>query len=887
MSTFLHQYRKLSYDEDSSILSEIISRVSSLESSENQLEPIDREKIAFIKTIEEGLIFREYPCYQTHYSRRDQELYSLALEPDKLYTKYMFKFDHRSSTMEDASLFQNDILMENFPKLSVFHPTIPNYSCRFDGNDDYFQIAHGSDLIVKTWTISFWFKPETNDGAEQQFIFQKGINSNGTFDPTYVYISLNETSQDITVQYKSSTNTITLFPALPVSEYDKWHHILVTYGNDGSGLGRYILRVYLDGVLEETSSFSTSLGELQTTDDIFLSYPKQTPTFKGFIDELFIFNRQLDDYEIQQMYEMDSSLNIQIEGCILWHGFNGGNRDLLTDIESFNTNLPFIKDMCGFHTGEFKEGAFFDTDYPTQFGASFKWRDFMYDTLPGHKLNGTIGYRIPEKNNDLKLTNKAAGGISIWIMFMIKTFNQMNGRYQTLFTKIDDENGNYSYRAYIGQDQKFYFFAKWNGVEKGVRTKKKFPSNQLLNVVFAIDGVQLSNPAQIDYSQALKISVNGFYMQVEPPTVTGGLPSSGNKTTDFDFLLVRTWESFRGYLQDDAMIFYSNFYGKALSSDEVLHLATNFRTISDIPLGHVAELDIMLLQDDSDPKFTRGDDVFIIPQKFDKANATYNTDANPTARAVDVFDWDNSNSPEGANKEVVVTTWNPLGAPPTNQFSVFFDNDDEQHIDTDVIEPIRDKFSISVWIKFLGLKFGADFGCIVSQLDKMKGGNRLMVNATTIRWHGQFLNDNNRWNDERVTVPNIQGAWHHIVVTHDGDKKDEFKIYLDAQLVYEAEIDGHVQQGEGKRREDESHIGKGESGQDDEDAFFFYGYIDKLLVKKIAMDQTEINRLYAKLTPDPKNMLCYYEFEKTAKDLSDNDIDGKLRHGAEYSTDIP
>lgn len=870
MSTFLHQYRKLSYDSDASIFSEIISRTASLESSENQLEPVNREKIAFIKTIEEGLIFREYPCYQTHYLRRDNELYDLALEPDKTYTKFMFKFDYRSSTMEDASLFQNDIQMEGFPKISVFHPEIISYSVKLDGIGDYVDIPHSTQLNFENgYTVSFWLYPAQFTAASQQIFKRLGSPATVTlsFDDDYD-LNLSQTND-------SSTTVNTNTDWIKNNGVDKWYHIVIHYDKS-------TLKLYIDNI--ERASIAAS-GDITSTGNINLG--ASSLGLAGFIDELLIYKRPLDLYEIEALYNMDLELNIQIEGCVLWHGFNGGNQDLNTELQSINTNLPFIKDNCGFHTAEMLNGAFFDSNVPPKLVGSYKWRDFMYDVLSGHKLSGNISYRITEKNNDLRLTNKATSALSIWLVFVLKSFDQMNGRYQTLFSKVDDPNGNYSYRAFVGLDQKLYFFAKWNGVEKGVRTKKKFPKNQLLNCVFAIDGEKLSDPLVIDYSQALKISVNGFYIQVEPPTIAGGLPSSINKTTDLDFLMCRSWETLRGYIKDDAMIFYANAYNKLLTTAEVLALATNYRTISDINLGHVAELDIMLLQDDSDPKFTRGDEIFIMPKNFEKVTTVWNRDAVPTARAVDIFDWDNSNNPEGDTKETVVTTWNPIGAPPSGGFSVFFDDDDEQHIDTDVIEPIRDKFSISVWIKFLGLKFGADFGCIVSQLDKMKGGNRLMVNDNTIRWHGQFKNDNNKWNDERVTVPSLTGAWHHIVLTHDGDKKDEFKLYLDAQLVYEAEIDGHVQQGEGRRKEDESHIGKGESGQDDEDAYFYHGYIDKLLVKKTAITQQEILSLYAKNPPDPKNMLCYYEFEKTFKDSSDNDIDGKGKHGVEFSTDVP
>src|SRR5262249_7268326 len=81
-----------------------------------------------------------------------------------------------------------------------------------------------------------------------------------------------------------------------------WTHLAVTY--NGS-----TLTFYRDGVAVTTSTVSGSLspttGTLQIGGSQFGEY------FKGLIDEVRIYNRALNDKEIQTVYQQDSATPIQ------------------------------------------------------------------------------------------------------------------------------------------------------------------------------------------------------------------------------------------------------------------------------------------------------------------------------------------------------------------------------------------------------------------------------------------------------------------------------------------------------------------------------------------------------------------------------------------------
>ena len=217
-----------------------------------------------------------------------------------------------------------------------------------------------------------------------------------------------------------------------------------------------------------------------------------------------------------------------------------------------------------------------------------------------------------------------------------------------------------------------------------------------------------------------------------------------------------------------------------------------------------------------------------------------------------------------------------LGTAPVSigNYSIDLTNTSSIHswVEIPTIDPVKDHFSFFIWVKYRG-KVG-DWGGIVSAIDGLDNGNRLLMTATQIRYQGQFDKESNDWEDFRVTVPSMTGAWHLIGFTHDGDKK-EFRIYLDAKRQKTFHAKGDIR---GTDRS-KTFLGKGSKN-----GFYFDGLFDDAVFYQKTLTQTDINKMYLKV-PINKGTMAHFNWEKTFKDIENGKFNGKKVGTIKFSTD--
>ncbi|BHH83808.1 LamG-like jellyroll fold domain-containing protein [Desulforhopalus sp. 52FAK] len=165
----------------------------------------------------------------------------------------------------------------------------------FDGNDSIIVAADHSLLNVNTegWTLSFWAKPDQAQDRYSVPMVSYGYGRHGGYAVSYWY----DYGMFRTDFYDYSWTGI----SVSKDEFDEHSWYLLTLIYDGQTLKKYVNGVLVnEGAITyyptlEDYDYSLAFG----TDSASASY-----FYKGFIDDVRIYNRVLTDLEIAQMSEM-------------------------------------------------------------------------------------------------------------------------------------------------------------------------------------------------------------------------------------------------------------------------------------------------------------------------------------------------------------------------------------------------------------------------------------------------------------------------------------------------------------------------------------------------------------------------------------------------------
>ena len=181
------------------------------------------------------------------------------------------------------------------------------YSMEFDGVDDYFQAAAASDVIAdfkQPWSVSWWAKWGTQASTSFNGFWQLGNIAGGNTVQLCAQIDATGSGGQITFAHG-----YVMFPTIQRGfgsglNDNQWHHYCAT--GDGSA-GNFI--VYIDGssVVQSGGSTASSFATDSNNNIGRMKFGSSVRAFGGFIDELAIFDYQLDSGQVDEIYNATSS----------------------------------------------------------------------------------------------------------------------------------------------------------------------------------------------------------------------------------------------------------------------------------------------------------------------------------------------------------------------------------------------------------------------------------------------------------------------------------------------------------------------------------------------------------------------------------------------------
>lgn len=165
----------------------------------------------------------------------------------------------------------------------------------FDGEDDYINCGTGIEAITSSLSASCWIK---TDGTKVSSHILSKYNSDsdagfilGLQDGRLMLAGRNSSDQYIRLTSRSRIDD------------DRWHHVMgIIDGNFWS--------LYVDGILENQLELHNRRTIMQNTEALILGKYIQGNNgdhmhYKGFLDEVIIYKRALNECEIEVLYTGD------------------------------------------------------------------------------------------------------------------------------------------------------------------------------------------------------------------------------------------------------------------------------------------------------------------------------------------------------------------------------------------------------------------------------------------------------------------------------------------------------------------------------------------------------------------------------------------------------
>jgi len=185
-----------------------------------------------------------------------------------------------------------------------------NNSIYFDGSNSYLEADDSLIVTDRVFSISFWMKFEPHhedpyfhlisnefwDGSPASRGWSLYRHSNTKFLGVGGYTS---------AQYFNVVTASEVFDG-------GWKHIVAIYSN-GS------LNLYVNGIQDVNFPIAYNIGDGHEIDGTFYlgGSPVANRNFKGFIDEVSIWSRALNDEEVQQLYRRGANrIKIQVKSCV-------------------------------------------------------------------------------------------------------------------------------------------------------------------------------------------------------------------------------------------------------------------------------------------------------------------------------------------------------------------------------------------------------------------------------------------------------------------------------------------------------------------------------------------------------------------------------------------
>ena len=184
---------------------------------------------------------------------------------------------------------------------------------QFRGDGDIISIPHQKSYAATDFSISFWLQADDlnytnetlNGGMALVSKDLRGFGSGGHF-------TISVTSAGAISIKQQSTNTSYQLQSAPSITAGQWHHVVYTVGGEG-------MRLYIDNVLAASSnSYQAGLSNNEALLTLAanggdLPGPNQDvgelrDFYKGQLDDLRLYNVQLNDQQVSLLYDLNSDI---------------------------------------------------------------------------------------------------------------------------------------------------------------------------------------------------------------------------------------------------------------------------------------------------------------------------------------------------------------------------------------------------------------------------------------------------------------------------------------------------------------------------------------------------------------------------------------------------
>ena len=181
-----------------------------------------------------------------------------------------------------------------------------NSAYSFNGINSWIQVANSSILNPVAITISAWIKPNDYYNGNASFIVNKG------FDQNQGHYDLNIATSNQKLRFVLGPNIYS--ESNSVMNLNEWKFITATI----TGL---TMKIYINGVLENTVTQSTNFGLGSNIEDLYFGKMNSVNFpywFNGIIDDIGIWNRALTQEEITNLYNVNQCLtNITVTDTLI------------------------------------------------------------------------------------------------------------------------------------------------------------------------------------------------------------------------------------------------------------------------------------------------------------------------------------------------------------------------------------------------------------------------------------------------------------------------------------------------------------------------------------------------------------------------------------------
>ncbi len=203
-----------------------------------------------------------------------------------------YAFDNQS--LEDSASTY-DGTMAGGAQFGLDRFDTPNAALRLDGSG----YANFGDIDITTpnFTIAFWMKPNTISAGESWSILGKrGVCSTGNF------FSVVMSSNGIGMSMYSGSNGNGTASAGGTILANTWHHVAFT-----ADVANQQTLKYIDGVLVSTKDWGGAVGSIDSSTPFKIANSScvgvdGTSRFKGYLDEIRVYNKPLSATEISNIY---------------------------------------------------------------------------------------------------------------------------------------------------------------------------------------------------------------------------------------------------------------------------------------------------------------------------------------------------------------------------------------------------------------------------------------------------------------------------------------------------------------------------------------------------------------------------------------------------------